>query len=153
MRLRASVVLAAAVACSVAVAGAATTAPGSADGVVAKGLPKYTKGYAKWPKINRKPIRKSSGLSAAHQGVKNVYRNKKKRGKKWPNGTIIIKSIDQPGGSKLPEQVAVMRKLRGTWRWIEWEWRGSRYRVLARGATCTGCHMQAKSNDWVFTRR
>ena len=40
----------------------------------------------------------------------------------------------------------------GKWQWIEYERSGSRYTVLAKGQLCVSCHMQAKSNDWVFTR-
>jgi hypothetical protein len=25
--------------------------------------------------------------------------------------------------------------------------------VLAKGSLCSSCHMQARANDWVFTKR
>ena len=31
--------------------------------------------------------------------------------------------------------------------------RGVRYGVLAQGQLCVSCHMQARANDWVFTKR
>ena len=116
----------------------------------ANGLPSYTNGYQKWTKLNKKPIK---GGSAAHSGVKNVYSSKKRVGSKFPNGTVVVKSIAKPG-DKLgtPTQVAVMRKANGKWRYVEYELSGSRYGVLAQGALCSGCHMQAKSTDYVFTK-
>jgi hypothetical protein len=115
----------------------------------ANGLPKYTDGYAKWTKLNRKPIT----APGAHTGVKNVYASKAKAGKLYPNGTVVVKSIAEPGKKGLPKQVAVMRKVAGKWQFVEYELGGSRYGVLAKGAMCQSCHMQAKANDYVFTKR
>lgn len=115
----------------------------------ANGLPAYVDGYASWKKINKKPIT----APGAHNGVKNVYASKPRAGKLYPNGTVIVKSIAEPGKKGLPKQVAVMRKVKGTWQWVEYEIaRGSTYGVLAKGALCSSCHMQAKANDWVFTK-
>jgi hypothetical protein len=115
----------------------------------ANGLPTYTNGYAKWKKLNRKPIT----TPGAHNGVKHVYASKPRAAsRKFPNGTVIVKSIAQPGAKGLPGQVAVMRKVAGKWQWVEYELSGSRYSVLAKGQLCSSCHMQAKANDWVFTK-
>jgi hypothetical protein len=114
----------------------------------ANGLPASTDGYASWPKINRKPV--VSG--GAHDGVKNVFRSKARAGKTYPNGTVIVKSIAEPGAKGLPRDVAVMRKVSGKWQWVEYRRSGATYGVLAKGALCSGCHMQAKANDWVFTK-
>lgn len=116
----------------------------------ANGLPAYTNGYATWTKLNRKPIT----TPGAHNGVKNVYASRRRAANgKFSNGTVIVKSIAQPGARGLARQVAVMRKLRGTWQWVEYERSGARYGVLARGSLCSSCHMQARANDWVFTKR
>jgi hypothetical protein len=116
----------------------------------ANGLPSYTDGYAKWTKLNRKPIT----TPGAHNGVKNVYASKKRGANgRFPNGTVVVKSIAEPGAKGLPKQVAAMRKVGGKWQWIEWELAGSSYGVLAKGQLCSSCHMQAKANDWVFTKR
>jgi Cytochrome P460 len=118
----------------------------------ANGLPSYTNGYAKWPKLNRKPFTKC-GPPCAHSGVKNVYASKKKAGARYPNGTVIVKTIKQSGDKPaLPGQVAVMRKLSGRWRYVEYELSGSRYTVLAQGQLCQSCHMRARANDYVFTK-
>lgn len=137
-----ALVTVAAVACSAVVVAVASTS--------ANGLPAYTNGYEKWPKLNRKPIK---GGSPAHSGVKNVYASKKRMRSKFPNGTVVVKSIARSGDrSSRPSQVAVMRKLNGKWRYVEYELSGGRYGVLAQGALCSGCHMQAKSTDYVFTK-
>ena len=134
------VVLATAGALSV-VASATTTA---------NGLPAYTDGYATWTKLNRKPFT----TPGAHNGVKNVYASRRRGANgSFPNGTVIVKSIAAPGARGLAAQVAVMRKVRGTWQWVEYTRSGARYGVLARGSLCSSCHMQARANDWVFTKR
>ena len=119
----------------------------------AAGLPAYTNGYQKWPRINKKPFTSTGPLSSAHQGVKNVYASKKKVGRKYPNGTVIVKSIQPAGRKGMPNQVATMRKVAGRWKYIEYQLSGSRYTVLAQGQLCQSCHMQAKANDYVFTKR
>jgi Cytochrome P460 len=117
----------------------------------ANGLPSYTTGYLQWLKVNRKPM---TGGSAAHSGTKNVYASKRKRGARYPNGTVVVKTIARPGDTKArPSQVAVMRKANGRWRFVEYELSGSRYTVLALGQLCVSCHVQAKSTDYVFTKR
>ena len=119
----------------------------------AAGLPSYTNGYAKWPRINKKPFTSTGPLSSAHTGVKNVYASKRKVGKKYPNGTVIVKTIRSAGDKGLPDQVAVMRKLDGRWRFVEYELSGSRYTILAQGQLCQNCHAMARANDFVFTKR
>lgn len=147
MRLRlVALVASIAAVCSVAVVVASAQSTPS-------GLPKYTNGWQKWPKINKRPFTSTGPLSSAHAGRKNVYASKPKKGKAYPNGTVIVKTIVKPG-TKFVGQFAVMRKVRGKWQYIEWE-RSSpstRYELLAQGALCQGCHMQARANDYVFTK-
>ncbi|MEJ7568663.1 MAG: cytochrome P460 family protein [Gaiellaceae bacterium] len=121
----------------------------------ANGIPSYVDGYAKWPKLNAKPIR---GGSPAHQGTKQVYASKR-TGTNYPLGTIVVKTATPPGKQWL-SLVATMRKIRGTtnggWRWEEFT-RSSptaRFTKIAFPESgCAACHMQAKANDYVFTRR
>jgi len=114
------------------------------------GLPAYTAGYAKWRKLNKRPIT----APGAHNGVKHVYASRPRAAsKRFPNGTVIVKSIAEPGAKGLAAQVAVMRKVRGRWQWVEYELDSGRYRAFASGALCSSCHMQARANDWVFTKR
>ncbi|MBA3787266.1 MAG: cytochrome P460 family protein [Actinobacteria bacterium] len=122
----------------------------------ANGIPSYVDGYAKWPKLNAKPIR---GGSPAHQGTKQVYASKRKTGTNYPLGTIVVKTATPPGKQWL-SLVATMRKIRGTtnggWRWEEFT-RSSptaRFTKIAFPESgCAACHMQAKASDYVFTRR
>jgi hypothetical protein len=136
-----ALVLAAALAGAIAVVASARSG--------ANGLPAYTNGYERWTKLNRKPVT----TPGAHNGVKNVYASKRRAAGRFPNGTVIVKSIARPGARGLPDQVAVMRKVAGRWRWVEYELDDSRYAAFASGQICTGCHVQAKANDWVFTKR
>ena len=134
------------VAAAVAVASGLTVA---ATATTRNGLPAYTDGYATWRKLNRKPLT----APGAHNGVKNVYASRARgANRRFPNGTVIVKSIAEPGARGLARQVAVMRKVQGRWHWVEYELDGGRYGVLARGALCSSCHMQARANDWVFTK-
>lgn len=118
----------------------------------ANGLPAYTNGYQKWPKLNRKPFT-TCGPPCAHSGVKNVYASKRKVGRRFPNGTVVVKTIVKPG-TRFVGQFAVMRKLRGRWRYVEYERssRTARFTVLAQGQLCQSCHQQARADDYVFTR-
>jgi hypothetical protein len=118
----------------------------------ANGLPSYTNGYAKWTKINKKPFTKC-GPPCAHSGVKNVYASKRKVAGKYPNGTVIVKTVAQTGDRRAtPSQVAVMRKVAGRWKYIEWQLSGSRYGVIGQGQFCADCHAGARANDYVFTK-
>lgn len=136
----------------------AAVATASALGVVAfasdsaNGLPSYTNGYVKWPRINAKPFTRC-GPPCAHSGVKNVYASKRKAGARYPNGTVIVKTVAQPGDKPaLPRQVATMRKLDGRWRFVEYGLSGSRYSVIGQGQFCQSCHARARANDFVFTK-
>jgi hypothetical protein len=135
-----------------AVALASAVAVVAVAGSSANGLPSYTNGYAKWPRLNKKPFTSTGPLSGAHTGVKNVYASKRKLGKRYPNGTVVVKTIQPAGRKGKPYQVAVMRKLNGKWRYVEYQLSGARYTVLAQGQLCQSCHMAARANDYVFTR-
>jgi Cytochrome P460 len=122
------------------------------------GLPAYTDGYRNWTKINRQPI--PPRASDPHHGVKNVYTSRRKAGARYPYGTVIVKEGSQPG-KKWIRLIAVMRKTRGAsprnndWQMREWT-RGSptaRFTEIASGAVCYSCHVGARTNDYVFTKR
>ena len=122
------------------------------------GLPAYTDGYRTWTKINRKPI--PPRASDPHHSVKNVYASKAKRGGRYPYGTVIVKEGKGPG-TKWVRLMAVMRKVQGAsprnndWQMREWT-RSSpsgRFSEIASGQVCYSCHVGAKKNDYVFTKR
>jgi hypothetical protein len=136
----------------IAVAGlAAAAAVVAAAQPAANGLPAYTNGYTSWPKLKRIAVEGPN----AHDRVKAVYVNRRKAGKAYPVGTVIVKDVVSPGTSYV-SQVAVMRKTRakasGGWAFVEYSRssRGGRYGVLAQGRLCSDCHVLAKRNDWVF---
>ena len=121
----------------------------------ANGIPAYVDGYAKWPKLNRTPVR---GGSSAHQGTKNVYASKRKTGARYPVGAIVVKTAT-PRGKKWLSLVATMRRINGTanggWRWEEFT-RSSPSALFTKvgfpESGCADCHAQAKSRDYVVTR-
>jgi len=120
----------------------------------ANGLPAYTEGWQKWPRLNRKPYTSTGPLSSAHTGLKNVYASKRKVRSKYPNGTVIVKTIVRPG-TRYVGQFAVMRKVKGRWRFIEFERSSARarYTLLGQGQFCMDCHAAARANDFVFTKK
>jgi cytochrome P460 len=119
----------------------------------ANGLPAYTNGFATWPRINAKPFTRC-GPPCAHSGVKNVYASKRKAGSRYPNGTVVVKTVAQRGDRpSRPSQVAVMRKVNGRWRFVEYALSGARYTVLGQGSFCQSCHARARATDYVFTQR
>jgi len=138
------------------VVGATVAQGGSAKAKPLPGLPAYTAGYKSWPRINRKPIPPRS--NDAHFGTKNIYASKRIRGGRYPVGTVIVKEITRSG---VVSVVAVMRKIEGfsprnnDWQMIEYirDSARTRFGVLAQGQVCYSCHVQARKNDFVFTRR
>jgi Cytochrome P460 len=123
------------------------------------GVPSYVRGYKRWQKLNRRPIR---GGSAAHGGTKNVYVSKPLRAgqKRYPVGTIIVKEAVNPG-ERFVHLIAVSRKVKGfnprhnNWQMIEWtrSSASARFSEVARGQICYSCHVGARSRDYVWTRR
>jgi hypothetical protein len=142
---------------ALAIAAVALAIAGGAGAQARKdGLPTYVTGYAAWTKLNAKPIR---GGSAAHQGVKNVYVSRRKIGRRYPVGTIVVKTAT-PSGKRWLSLVATMRRVRGTanggWRWEEFTRAtpSARFtKVAFPESGCAACHAQAKANDYVSTRR
>jgi Cytochrome P460 len=136
----------------------AATAPDRREARAHPGLPAYTAGFERWPKLNRRPI--PPRASDAHRGTKNVYVNRSAVGRRFPYGTVVVKAITR-SGQRFVSVVAVMRKVRGANRrhndWVMIEYgrpsRSDRFAAFASGAICTGCHMQVRGRDYVFTRR
>jgi Cytochrome P460 len=123
------------------------------------GIPSYVRGYKRWQKLNRRPIR---GGSAAHGGTKKVYVSKPLRAgqKRYPVGTIIVKEAVNPG-ERFVHLIAVSRKIKGfnprhnNWQMIEWtrSAASARFTEVARGEVCYSCHVGARSRDYVWTKR
>ena len=114
-------------------AGAGLTVAATAT-TTKNGLPSYTDGYTGWRKLNRRPIT----TPGAHNGIKNVYASKPRAAnRRFPNGTVIVKSIAEPGAKGLAAQVAVMRKVQGRWQWVEYY---ARRRPLRRAGEGVALH-------------
>jgi hypothetical protein len=143
---------------SLAAAAATALASASATARPLPGLPAYTAGFERWTRLNERPI--PPRANDAHRGTKNVYVNRRAARPPYPYGTVVVKAITRPGESYV-SVVAVMRKVRGAnrrhndWVMIEYErdGRGGRFSAFASGAICTGCHMQVRGRDYVFTRK
>jgi hypothetical protein len=118
------------------------------------GLPTYTASYAKWTRLNSKPI--PPRASDPHRSTKNVYVSRLPRNGRYPVGTVVVKEGRNRGFISL---IAVMRKTKAPahngWVMIEWTrpTRTARFSELARGSVCTSCHFQARRTDYVFTKR
>jgi hypothetical protein len=125
------------------------------------GVPKAFQPYAKWQRVNAKPIPPTP--TTAHSGdPKNVYASKRKVGKRFPYGTIIVKEgLTGTGSKRFVSLIATMQKRRGAdprhgdWVFVEWarSRAGERFTLLARDGVCWSCHVQARPTDWVFTQR
>jgi hypothetical protein len=123
------------------------------------GIPSYVRGYKRWQKLNRQPVR---GGSPAHGGTKNVYVSKPLRAgqKRYAVGTIIVKEAVNPG-ERYVHLIAVSRKIKGfnprqnDWQMIEWtrDSASARFSEVARGQICYSCHVGARSRDYVWTKR
>jgi hypothetical protein len=123
------------------------------------GLPSYTAAYRSWPKVNRNPIPPRAG-GDAHLGTKNVFASKRRRGGRFPEGTILVKEAVRPGKDFLG-LIAMMRKRRGSdpahndWQFLEFtrEARRAPFSLTARDEVCWSCHMGAEKTDyvWIYT--
>lgn len=120
------------------------------------GLPRYTAGYKRWTKLNAEPIPPSE--SDPHLGTKNVYASEKAGPDGvYPVGTIIVKDAVRPDADFIG-LVAVMRKRAGfdpahnDWEFIEWtrESADAPFTITARDEVCTGCHIGAEDDDYVW---
>jgi hypothetical protein len=128
------------------------------------GVPKIYQPYRSWHKVNAKPIpdTPTTAHPANPAGAKNVYASKRKKGTRYPYGTLIVKEgLTTAGGKRFVSLIAAMRKVRGIdpkhgdWQFREWT-RSSptaRFSLIAKDATCWSCHALAKKSDWVYTKR
>jgi hypothetical protein len=140
---------------------ATTTAPPApANAEPLPGLPRFTAGYKRWAKLNRKPIPPRQA-GDAHLGTKNVYASEKRHASgRFPEGTVIVKEAVRPGKDFLG-LVAVMRKEPGSdpahhnWRFVEYTRAasGDPFTATASDSICWNCHVGAEKTDyvWIYT--
>lgn len=123
------------------------------------GIPSQFRPYRSWHRLNAKPLRPSA--ATAHPGRRNVYASRTRLpGGRFPYGTLIVKEgFAAAGGRRFVSLIATMRKARGAdpshgdWVFVEWARTSprGRFREVAQGGVCFGCHVRALTTDWVFT--
>jgi hypothetical protein len=120
------------------------------------GLPRYTAGFDSWIRLSAGaiPPRESGD---AHLGTKRVWTTDRRKGDRYPNGTIIVKSAFRLGKDFIG-LVAIMRKRPGfdpehnNWEFVEYtrESAGARFSLTAGGSVCWSCHVGAAETDYVW---
>ena len=94
-----------------------------------------------------------------HQGFKNVYacnvdRDQLRASRRHlPEGTLIVKEVRRPHESFV-WLIALARKHGGVWQWDEYTRNFSEDELrhgFASADVCTGCHVEARGDDWIFT--
>jgi hypothetical protein len=121
-------------------------------------LPEDVRGYeSRCTRLNAQPIARYDG--DPHKGMKNVYAcnvavdQLSTNARPFPDGTLIVKDSSREG-EPFTWLVATARKQGGSWRWDEYTRNfadeGFRH-ILAPESVCTGCHVKAQADDWIFT--
>lgn len=115
------------------------------------GLPPQVRDYARWTVVAR-----DIPAGGAHPQVPKVVYANPAAARAWKGraalgvGSVVVKT----GGPKArPDFVAVMRKTASGWIYEEYFPRDGTYRLELQGATCSGCHAQVRTSDFLFTRR
>lgn len=121
-------------------------------------LPADVPGYeARCPRMNTDPIPRYDG--DPHPGIKNVFAcdvalaQLAANSRPFLDGALVVKESrrEHEGFVWL---IATARKQGGSWQWDEYtrNFADEEFRhVLAAESVCTGCHVRAKSADWIFT--
>lgn len=121
-------------------------------------LPSDVPGYdSRCARMNAEPIPRYDG--DPHSGTKNVYacnvepQRLQTNERPFLDGTLIVKESTKEGESFI-WLIATARKQGETWHWDEYtrNFADEEFRhVLAGESVCTGCHVRARSVDWIFT--
>lgn len=120
-------------------------------------LPDDVVGYETCVRMNEAPI--PAYDDDPHEGMKNVYacnvdeEHLRANARPFPDGALIVKEATRDGESS-PWLVAVARKEGDAWRWDEYtrNFADETFRHnLAGEDVCTGCHVAARTADWIFT--
>jgi cytochrome P460 len=128
-------------------------------GACAATLPYDVAGYeSRCTRLNVEPI--PPRRDERHHGFKNVYAcnvdREQLRGqpRHFPDGTLIVKEARRPNESFV-WLIALARKHGGVWEWGEYTRNFSDDELrqgFASADVCTGCHAEARGDDWIFTR-
>ncbi len=120
----------------------------------AAGLPSYTNGYAKWPRINKKPFTSTGPLSSAHVGREERLREQEEGRQALPErhrdreddrqaGDEVHRPVRRHAQGRRPLAIRRVRALEPS---------SAVHRPRA-GAALPSCHMAVRANDYVFTKR
>ncbi len=115
------------------------------------GVPKDVQAFATWKKV----VTTGMPLDGPHTGKNKVVYANPIAAKAWggtaalPVGSLVVKTA---GSSSAPDFVGIMRKTAKGWDYEEFIIKAGKYSLLAKGASCSGCHDQAKDKDFLFTR-
>jgi Cytochrome P460 len=114
------------------------------------GLPKNIVGFEKWTKVA-----KNLDTGGPHAGetkivFANVVAAKAWKGKSaLPLGSLVVKTA---GSVSSPSFVAIMKKTSKGWDYAEYMPSSGKYSLIGSGASCSGCHVNAKAKDYLFSR-
>jgi Cytochrome P460 len=114
------------------------------------GLPKNIVGFEKW-----KVVAQNLDTGGPHAGEnKKVFANVA-AAKVWKGknplsvGSLIVKTA---GSVSSPSFVAIMKKTSKGWDYAEYTPNNGKYSLIGSGTSCSGCHENAKANDYLFSR-
>ena len=116
-----------------------------------KGIPADVQAFASWKKV----VTTGMPLDGPHAGKNKVVYANAIAAKAWagkaalPVGSLVVKTA---GSASAPDFVGIMRKTAKGWDYEEFTGSAGKYSLLAKGASCSGCHDQAKDKDFLFTR-
>jgi Cytochrome P460 len=114
------------------------------------GLPKNIVGFEKW-----EVVAQNLDTGGPHAGENKIVFANVKAAKVWrgknplPVGSLVVKTA---GGVSSPSFVAVMKKTTKGWDYAEYTPNKGKYSLIGSGASCSGCHEDAKANDYLFSR-
>ncbi len=114
------------------------------------GLPKNIVGFEKW-----KVVAQKLDTGGPHAGENKIVFANAVGAKNWkgknalPVGSLIVKSA---GSVSSPTFVAIMKKTSKGWDYAEYMPTNGKYSLIGSGTSCSGCHENAKANDYLFSR-
>jgi Cytochrome P460 len=114
------------------------------------GLPKNIVGFEQWTKV---ALNLDTG--GPHAGENKIVFANSVGAKNWkgknplPVGSLVVKTA---GSVSSPSFVAIMKKTSKGWEYAEYTPTNGQYNLIGSGASCSGCHENAKAKDYLFSR-
>jgi hypothetical protein len=113
-------------------------------------LPKNIVGFEKWTQVA-----KNLDTGGPHAGENKIVFANTVGAKVWkgktalPLGSLVVKTA---GSVSSPSFVAIMKKTSKGWDYAEYTPSDGKYSLIGSGASCSGCHQNAKAKDYLFSR-